>query len=402
MRKIAKRLTGGAKNNLMGRLHDLSGQPGYYSFANGLPNAGTFPVEEMTQAAAQVLDTQWNDALQYNDTDQYEPLKQMIVDRYKKFGLYVTTKDILITSSSAQALDICAKTFLNPGDKAIVEKPTYMGAINAFRVYNADMIEVPLHGDGLDLEILEEQLKKNPKITYLLPTFQNPTGLTYSVEKRKQVAEILKKSNTIVLEDDPYGELRFYGEHLPMLKTFLGDQCLVLGTFSKIVCPGMRLGWICCTDPKLMASLYTVKRQCDIAAEGISLRAMSNYYYNWDFDEHIAKACQFYKTNADAMMEEIEKWFPKEVTYYKAEGGLYIWCELPEYMNATPLFDAASAKKVLFFPGSPFYVHAEDGEHTIRLSYCCTDIPSIKTGIKMLGEAMTEIVDAHNSGKDQV
>ena len=401
MGKIADRLISGSAVNLMGKLHDLSGKPGYYSFASGMPNEDTFPVAEMTKASEEVLDSQWNEALQYNSTDQYEPLKKFVVSRYAKAGLNVTEKDILITSSSTQALDICAKTFIDSGDLTLIERPSFMGAINTFKIYDSRLIDVPFKEGGLDLDVLEERLRQKPKLAYFLPTFQNPTGLTYSLENREKVGELIQKTDTIVLEDDPYGELRFYGEKMPPLKAFIGDQGLILGTFSKIVSPGMRLGWICCTDPELMASLYTVKRQCDIAAEGISLRAMNRYLTEWDFEEHIKEATGFYQKNADVMMESMDIWFPKEVTYYKAEGGLFIWCELPEYISVTELFNACSEKNVLFFPGSTFYIDPADGEHSLRLSYSCTDAESIREGIRIMGTLMREMVQKHNCIYDE-
>jgi len=390
--KIARRLISGEAVNLMGKLHDLSGKPGYYSFASGMPNECTFPVAEMSEAIGDVLDNQWEEALQYNSTNDYLPLKEIIVERHRKEGLNVTTDDILITSSSTQALDICAKTILDPGDVMLVERPTFMGALNTFKIYNSQLIDVPVSAEGIDVERLKEALKKKPKMAYFIPTFQNPAGWCISEENRRAVAEAFRGSDTIVLEDNPYGELRFHGKTIPPLKAFMGDKCVLLGSFSKIVSPGMRLGWICCTDKDLMDDFYTVKQQCDVHAEGISMRGMTSYFHHNDVDAHIRQAADFYKKNAEAIVEAIRKNFPKEVKYTTPDGGLFTWVDLPDNIDVGELFDRASAENVLFFPGSTFFIDPEDGSHSLRLSYSCIDEDSIYIGIEKLGKILSEMV----------
>ena len=390
--KIAKRLISGEAVNLMGKLHDLSGKPGYYSFASGMPNECTFPVKEMSDAISDVLDNQWEEALQYNSTSDYLPLKQIIVERHRKEGLDVTTDDILITSSSTQALDICAKTLLDPGDYMLIERPTFMGAINTFKIYGSQLIDVPVSAGGVDIETLKKQLEKKPKMAYFIPTFQNPAGWCISASDRQAIADAFRGTDTIVLEDNPYGELRFRGEVVPPLKTFIGDKCVLLGSFSKIVSPGMRLGWICCTDKELMEDFYTVKQQCDVHAEGISMRGMTSYFQHNDVDAHIQEAAAFYKKNADAIVAAIEKHFPAGVRYMTPDGGLFTWVELPESIDVGELFDRASEEKVIFFPGSTFYIDPADGSHSLRLSYSCIDVDSINIGIEKLGKILSDMM----------
>lgn len=390
--KIAKRLISGEAVNLMGKLHDLSGKPGYYSFASGMPNECTFPVAEMSAAIDDVLDHQWAEALQYNSTSDYAPLKEIIVERHRKEGLNVTTDDILITSSSTQALDICAKTLLDPGDYMLIERPTFMGAINTFKIYDSKLIDVPVSVAGVDIEALKKALEKKPKMAYFIPTFQNPAGWCISEENRRAVAEAFAGTDTIVLEDNPYGELRFHGTRVPPLKTFIGDKCVLLGSFSKIVSPGMRLGWICCTDPELMDDFYTVKQQCDVHAEGISMRGMTSYFQHNDVDAHIQEAAAFYQKNADAIVDALNKYFPAGVKYTTPDGGLFTWVELPESIDVGELFDRASEEKVIFFPGSTFFIDPADGSHSMRLSYSCIDIDSIYTGIEKLGNILSDMM----------
>lgn len=390
--KIAKRLISGEAVNLMGKLHDLSGKPGYYSFASGMPNESTFPVAEMSAAICDVLDNQWEEALQYNSTNDYLPLKEIIVERHRKEGLNVTTDDILITSSSTQALDICAKTLLDPGDYMLIERPTFMGAINTFKIYDSKLIDVPVSSDGVDIPALKKALEKKPKMAYFIPTFQNPAGWCISEENRRAIAEAFKGTDTIILEDNPYGELRFHGQTVPPLKTFVGDKCVLLGSFSKIVSPGMRLGWICCTDKELMDDFYTIKQQCDIHAEGISMRGMTSYFQHNDVDAHIRQAADFYKKNAEAIVDALQRYFPAEVKYTTPDGGLFTWIDLPEYIDVGEFFDRASAENVLFFPGSTFFIKPEDGNHSLRLSYSCVDIDSIYVGIEKLGKIIQAMV----------
>lgn len=390
--KIAKRLISGEAVNLMGKLHDLSGKPGYYSFASGMPNENTFPVSEMSEAICDVLDNQWEEAMQYNSTHDYLPLKEIIVERHRKEGLHVTTEDILITSSSTQALDICAKTLLNAGDYMLVERPTFMGALNTFKIYNSQLIDVDVSADGVSISSLKKALEKRPKMAYFIPTFQNPAGWCISEENRRAIAEAFKDSDTIILEDNPYGELRFSGEIVPPLKTFIGDKCVLLGSFSKIVSPGMRLGWICCTDKELMKDFYTVKQQCDLHAEGISMRGMTSYFLNNDVDAHIQKSADFYKKNANAIVDALGRYFPAEVKYTTPDGGLFTWVDLPDYIDVGELFDRASEERVLFFPGSTFFIKPEDGRSSLRLSYSCIDVESIYAGIEKLGNIIREMV----------
>lgn len=391
--KLAQRMNVNGAGALIGKLHDLSGKPGYYSFASGMPNEISFPVDAISAAADAVLDSGDLSMFQYNTTDDYLPLKQVIVDRYAKVGLHVTTDDILITSSSSQALDISAKAFLNKGDGILVESPTFMSALNTFMTYQAEIFGVPVDENGIDIPALRQTLaEKKPKMAYIIPTFQNPSGVTYPEENRIALAEAFAEHDVILLEDDPYGELRFEGTRLPPLKKYVGDMGLVLGSFSKIVSPGMRLGWICCTKPELMEVLRAVKQQCDIHAEAVSMRTMAEYFAQNDVDAHIDRVKLFYRDNAKAMLDAMDKYFPEGIHRVRPQGGLFTWVDLPEAITVGEMFDALAERMVIFFPGTTFFVNPEAGNHSFRLSYSCVDAETIDKGIHIMGDVIKEIL----------
>ena len=365
--------------------------PEVISFAGGLPNPKFFPAEEIAAASSRVLHEDGETALQYSTTEGYQPLRQWIADRYaQKSGLSVSPADILITNGSQQALDLIGKVFLNPNDTVLLEKPAYLGAIQAFSVFEPQFVPVSLREDGIDTEELAQTLNRcKAKLFYTVPNFQNPTGLTYTAENRRQLANTLQSHNTILIEDNPYGELRFLGKDQPNMKTFLSDPCILLGSFSKIFAPAMRLGWICAC-PAIMEKLVTVKQAADLHTNYFSQRVLFQYLQDNDLDAHIRRITQAYKQQRDCMVENLRRYFPADVQITEPEGGMFLWMTLPEGISAMDLFERASARNVAFVPGNPFYVDA-DSVNTLRLNYTNSDNKEIETGIQRLAKALSEL-----------
>ncbi len=364
--------------------------PEVISFAGGLPNPDSFPVEEISAAAQKVLSQDGKNAMQYSTTEGYLPLRQMISDRYvHRFGLHISPDEILITNGSQQALDLLGKVFLNKGDNVAIERPGYLGAIQAFSIFEPEFHSVPLNEDGVDLELLETELQSHsPKLFYTVPNFQNPSGLTYSYENRKKTAEILYRHSTVLIEDDPYGELRFLGQNVPPVKAFLGENSVLLGSFSKIVAPSMRLGWIC-ANREITEKLITAKQAADLHTNFFSQRVVTQYLTDNDLDLHIGKIKTMYKLQRDCMVEMIERYFPAEVKYTQPEGGMFLWVTLPKPMSSITLFESASKVNVAFVPGDPFYVN-ENYVNTLRLNYTNSNPTEIEEGIKRLGRVIRE------------
>lgn len=358
------------------------------SFAGGLPNPISFPVEEIETAAHKVLKENGVMALQYSSTEGYLPLREFIAARYRNQGLEASAEDILITNGSQQALDILAAVLLNEGDSIIMEKPSYLAALQTFHLYNPKVLSVNLNTDGADCTQLKQLVEEyHPKFFYSVPNFQNPTGLTYTEEVRERTAEILKQDRTIFIEDNPYGDLRFSGEGKKSMKYYLGEKCVLVGSFSKIVSPGMRIGWICTSHKELKKKITDYKQTVDLHTNIFGQMILSKYLENSNLDEHLKKITSLYKSQSDCMIACMEKYFPQNVTYTKPEGGMFLWVTLPESITAVELFEKAWEKGVAICPGDPFY-QEERNVHTIRLNYTNCDDSIIEKGIRILGDIL--------------
>lgn len=357
------------------------------SFAGGLPNPRCFPVQEIAAAAEKVLNECGEAALQYATSEGYLPLRQMIARRYAEQGVLVSPSEILITNGSQQGLDLLGKAFLNKGDGIIVERPTYLAAIQSFGLFEPRFHSVPLQEDGVDPEAIEKALTQDEsKLFYSVPNFQNPTGITYSREKRRAVAEKLQGNNTVFIEDNPYGELRFIGEDEPSLRTFLGDDCVLLGSFSKIVSPGIRLGWIAAC-PEIMEKLIVAKQASDLHSNYLCQRIVHQYLLDNDIERHIAKIRKIYKEQRDHMVQMMEECFPEKVCFTRPEGGMFLWATLPESMSALDLFHQAIKENVAFVPGQAFYANG-GGNNTMRLNFSNSDEDKISEGIIRLAKVI--------------
>jgi len=360
------------------------------SFAGGLPNPVSFPKEELKQSMERVIDQYGDEVFQYSSTEGYRPLREWVAKRYRdEYGMDVQAVDVLITTGSQQALDLMGKVLINPGDALAIEEPGYLGAIQAFTVFEPDFCPVPLLDDGMDLDRLEQILEeRNVKLLYTVPNFQNPTGLTYSVEKRNALCSLLNRYSAYLIEDDPYGQLKFEGEALPYIGSFGLKKSVLFGTISKIITPGMRLGWICTKDKELMQHLVTAKQAADLHSNIFAQYAVYDYLMNHELNEHIGKIKALYKEQSDVMLQAMKDFFPDTVTYTMPKGGMFVWGSLPEGESSLELFDRAMKEKVAFVPGNPFYVNDEKPVPTFRLNYTNSEPEVIREGIRRLGRLM--------------
>ncbi|MDE6364545.1 MAG: PLP-dependent aminotransferase family protein [Lachnospiraceae bacterium] len=365
--------------------------PSVISFAGGLPNPISFPQDELLTSMEHIVKTYGSNVFQYSITAGLPELRQYIADRYNRiFGLRLTIDNILITTGSQQALDLIGKVLLDKGDGVIVEKPTYLAAIQAFSMQQPQFYPVELTEKGMNPEQLKEALQNPVKFIYAIPDFQNPTGLTYSAENRKCIYEILKNHEVVLIEDDPYGELRFDGERLPYIGVGKLPNSILLGTFSKTVTPGMRTGFLISENEELLKNISIAKEASDLHTNIFSQYLIWDYLKNNDLDNHIAKIKELYKKQAHAMMAAMDQYFPSTVKYTKPHGGMFLWVTLPEGVSAMSLFPKALEKKVAFVPGDPFYI-GSDNTNTMRLNYTNADCKTIEEGIHRLGELLKEL-----------
>lgn len=372
----------------------LTQKPEIISFAGGLPAPEMFPVKAWKEACDKVMDNNGQVALQYGPTDGVPRLREHLIPRMEKLACKnVDPKDFLILSGSQQGLDFMPKTMIDKDDYIIVESPTYLGALNAFKAYQPRFIEVPSDDDGMDLNYLEEQLKTHDhvKFCYAIPDFQNPSGRTWSLEKRKGLMDLANKYDFAILEDNPYGELRFAGEILPSLRSMdTQGRVAFMGTFSKILSPGIRLGWFH-ADPELLGKFNLIKQGADLQSSTFTQLILAQFLDDNDIESHIQKICDLYGKRKDIMVESMKKYFPEEVTFTNPEGGLFLWVMMPEYINGRELAKKAIEKKVAYVPGGAFYAN-NPKENCFRLNYSCMPEERIEEGIKRLGETIKDAI----------
>lgn len=366
--------------------------PDIISFAGGLPNPLSFPSDELKISSQRIIDTYGSKVFQYSQTPGLIELRDVIAKRYnKKFNLNLTYENVLITTGSQQALDLISKVTLNENDGVIVEKPTFLGALQVFSQYRPVFNPVTLDNEGLNIKELKEVIKKQNKLMYIIPDFQNPTGLTYSKENKIEIKNLIKDEKFVLIEDDPYGELRFEDEHEPYIGLQTMKHSVVLGSFSKTITPGMRLGFVISLNKELLSKISLAKEASDLHTNIFSQYLIYDYLIHNDLDEHILKIRKLYKEQKDAMINAMEKYFPNDVQYTNPKGGMFLWVTLPEHINALSIFDKAVQKKVTFVPGDPFFTK-DIKKNTMRLNYTNADVKTIETGIKRLSELLKEVI----------
>lgn len=356
------------------------------SFAGGAPAPELFPIEELSHITDQVLKEAGKQALQYGPTEGYQPLREKIASRMNlKFKTNFSAENILITSGSQQGLDFSGKIFLNEDDVVLCEKPMYLAAINAFRAYLPRFVEVPTDENGMIIEELEHLLQTTDrvKLIYIVPDFQNPTGISWSWERKEQFMKVINQYDIPVVEDNPYSELIFEGELLPSVKSLdLKGQVIYLGTFSKTFCPGLRIGWVA-AETNILDKYILVKQSADLHTSTLSQRKIAKYMDIYDFDANIEKIKTTYKKRRDVMIQTMEQDFPSEIKFTHPRGGLFIWVKLPDSINSRDVLAKSLTEKVAFVPGGAFYPN-ERVENTMRLNFSNMPEEKIIEGIKRL------------------
>jgi len=386
----------GVRRSYIREILKVTQNPEIISFAGGLPSPDHFPAEAFARAAAEVLADSGPQALQYSITEGYPQLREFISARYKaKWAMDIPADNILITTGSQQGLDLMAKVMLDVGDDVLIERPGYLGAIQAFSLYGANFLTASLGPHGVDCVELAEQLRARPKLFYAVPSFQNPSGATYDAHTRREVARLVGNSDTILLEDNPYGELRFKGEDVPPIRAFLdGEHMALMGSFSKVASPGLRIGWIA-TGNELMHKLVTAKQASDLHTSIFAQRVLHRFLETNDLDAHIAVIRKAYGERRDVMVAAMKREFPEEIRFTEPEGGMFLWGELPKEVDSEEVFNRAIASKVAFVPGRPFYVDGTD--NAFRLNFSNSTPERIEEGITRLGRCLKDVL-AKNAG----
>jgi 2-aminoadipate transaminase len=389
------------KSSQIRELLKITQRPEIISFAGGLPAPDVFPVERFREACSKVLEKHGPLALQYGATEGYEPLREMIGRHTSRYGVKAQPENVLITSGSQQALDLIGKLLINAGDRVLIEAPTYLGALQAFNVYDAQYVCVPNDDDGLRTDLLEEPLRSGPKFMYVLPNFHNPAGTTLTEGRRHELVLLADRFGIPIIEDDPYGQLRYEGEHLPPLIVLDRENLrrddgysignvIYLSTFSKTLSPGLRLGWIV-APPSVIAKLVQLKQGADLHTSTFTQMVAYEVARDNFLDEHIKLIRRVYGERRAVMLDALQEFFPTEVTWTRPKGGLFLWVTLPAGMDCHELFDAAIRENVAFVPGDSFYSgngYSEEGLRHLRLNFSNAKPEQIREGVRRLGVAL--------------
>jgi 2-aminoadipate transaminase len=381
----------GMKGNAIRELLSVSQQPGMISFAGGLPSAETFDTQTVAKIAYEVLMEDGNKILQYGSTEGYAPLREELIKYLKKDGFNIKDENLLITSGAQQGIDLVAKALIDPGDVVVVESPSYLAALQIFKTYEAKLVVVPSDENGMVVSELEEVIKKyNPKIVYSVPTFQNPSSVTMTLSRRKELCELLESNEIVFIEDNPYGDLRYSGEDQPKIYNLdKTNQTLYLGTFSKIVSPGLRVGFAIGNE-SLITKMRIGKQGTDVQTTTLAQAIICEYFKRGILEEHIESIKDLYRKKRDYFLKKMEEHFPEEITWNYPDGGLFVWAELPEGYDTQDLFKVAIPKNVAFVPGESFFVNNK--KNCLRLNFSNASFEEMDEGIASLGEAIREIL----------
>jgi 2-aminoadipate transaminase len=366
----------------------LMSTPGLISLGGGMPAPELFPIREFQEACRYVLEHEGPQALQYSVTEGYPPLKQYLVDKMGEYGVPAEEENVLIVNGSQQALDLIGKVFLNPGDTVLTDAPTYLGAIQAWRAYEARFVTVPLDDDGTRVDLVEDILRREPvKFIYCLPNFHNPAGVTLSLERRRKLVDLAARYGVFIVEDDPYGELRFEGEDITPIVVMHKENTVYLSTFSKTLAPGIRLGWIV-APARVIRRLVQAKQGADLHTS-IFVQMIANDICQRGFlRQHVRRIRDTYRKRCAVMLSAIEEHFPPGVHWTRPQGGLFLWVVLPEGANCMDLLKAALEEKVAFIPGSAFYPDGANGRNALRLTFSTATPEMIEEAIRRLGRAI--------------
>jgi len=362
--------------------------PDIISFAGGMPAPELFPLREFQEACSYVLQHTGPQALQYGVTEGHPALREFLAEKMRKYGVPAKEENILLVNGSQQALDLIGKVFIDPGDAVLTDRPTYVGALQAWSAYEARFVTVPLDDDGTRVDLMEDVLKKERvKFIYSLPNFHNPAGVTLSLERRRTIVDLAARYGLFIVEDDPYGELRFEGEDITPLVVMHKENTIYLSTFSKTLSPGIRLGWIV-APAKVTSRLVQAKQGADLHTSTFVQMLVNDICQRGLLRQHVKRIRDTYRDRCNVMLEAMERHFPAGVRWTRPKGGLFLWVILPDGTDCMQLLKAAVAEKVAFIPGSAFYPDGGGGRNTLRLTFATASPAMIEEGIRRLGKAI--------------
>lgn len=384
--QFAKRFDG-ISGSAIRDIFKLLTNPAIISFAGGNPANTALESDVISRLALKVLAQNGTQLLQYGQTEGYAPLRESAAEFFRHNGVDAKPEELLPVTGSQQALDLICKALIDPGDTMLVESPTFLGALQTFKLYQANLVPVETDEDGVIPELLEEKIKRHhPKLIYLIPTFQNPTGRTLTLERRKQVAQIVAKYGVMLIEDDPYRDLRYAGEPLPAIKSFdESGRVLYCNSFSKIISPGLRTAAVVCTDPTMMRKLVIGKQSTDVHSPNLNQAIVDAYLREGILMEHIRIISESYGKQMSKMQQMLAT-FPASVKYTRPDGGIFLWCELPEGFNATDLLKTATQMGVAYIPGTHFYTQPGTHHNTMRLNFSNATLENIEKGMNIFKE----------------
>lgn len=390
------------RSSAMRDLMEITARPEVISLAGGLPDTSTFPPEMLAAQMSRIAHESSAEALQYGPTEGFGWTKEVISEVMAAEGMRVDLDDIIVTTGGQQALYLVAKILLDPGDVIFAEGPSYPGALNVFTSYEADVRQIEMDDEGMKIDQLEEQLAallaegRRPKFIYSVPTFQNPGGVTMSLERRRRLVEIAREHEILVLEDNPYGLLRYEGEQLPALYELDGgDYVLYTGTFSKLLSPGIRLGWLC-APPPVMAKAVLGKQAADLCTSSFTQYFVGEYFRGGRWMDYVEEVTELYRPRRDAMLDALERFFPEDSRWSHPEGGLFVWADLPPYIDTTDLLAKALSENVAFVPGSAAFVDGR-GSSSMRLNFSAQTEEEIVEGIRRIGRVVSEQVELYRT-----
>jgi 2-aminoadipate transaminase len=385
------------RSSAMRDLMAITARPEVISLAGGLPDTSSFPPETFAAQMTKIAQESSAQALQYGPTEGFERTKECIREVMAAEGMHPDQDDIIVTTGGQQAIDLVAKTLVDPGDPVICEAPTYPGAVPVFCSYEADTHQVEMDSDGMKVDELEALLDRlaaegrRPKFVYSVPTFQNPAGVTLSAERRRRLVELARDREVLVVEDNPYGLLRYEGDPLPPLYQLDGgDYVIYLGTFSKILSPGIRLGW-CVAPPPVMEKMVLGKQAADLCTSTLTQYFVLEYFAEGRWRDYVDSLAGLYRERRDAMLDALERHFPPQAEWSRPEGGLFLWATLPEYIDTSDLLAKALRENVAFVPGAAAYVDAR-GSSSMRLNFSASEPEEIREGIRRIGQVVWEQV----------
>jgi 2-aminoadipate transaminase len=386
------------RSSAMRDLMEITARPEVISLAGGLPDTSTFPPESFAAQMTRIAQESSAEALQYGPTEGFGRTRECIAEVMGAEGMSPDLDDIIVTTGGQQAIDLITKTLVDPGDVVICEAPTYPGAVPVFCSYEADTRQVEMDEHGMRIDRLEALLDdlaaggRRPKLIYSVPSFQNPAGVTLSPERRRRLVELARERELLVVEDNPYGLLRYSGEPTePLYKLDGGDYVVYLGTFSKILSPGIRLGWLC-APPPVMEKVVLGKQAADLCTSTLTQYFVAEYFAEGRWGDYVADLTRIYRSRRDAMLEALERFFPPQATWTEPEGGLFVWATLPDYIDTTDLLAKALRENVAFVPGAAAYVDGRGGSE-MRLNFSGSDEERIREGVRRIGRVISEQVE---------